>query len=325
MIVSCGEALIDFVPRKEGELTYVPCAGGSPYNLAIAASRLGAKVGFLGKISSDFFGNLLFNRLLAEGVDTKFIRRSDRLSTLAFVGIERGREPRYAFYINDSADRNLLETDVPGSFSDEVECLEFGSISLLLEPGARTIKNLIRREAGRRVISYDPNIRSMLVSDVEAFRREVEELAALATIVKVSRADLEWLYPGRNGEDSARAWLAAGAEIVVVTRGKDGAVVLTPGFRVESGEYPVEVIDTVGAGDSFHAALLLRLSQLGRLSIPRVENLTRAEALDVLIFAIKASSLNCARRGADPPTMDDMVQAGRTAQPSLGAGEEGLS
>ncbi|VDA99509.1 Fructokinase [Olavius algarvensis spirochete endosymbiont] len=307
MIVSCGEALIDFVPREGDELTYAPCTGGSSYNLAIAVSRLGAEAGFFGKISSDFFGNLLFNRLLAERVDTSLICRSDRLTTLAFVGIEQGKEPRYAFYTHDSADRHLL--DVPASFSDEVECLEFGSISLLLEPGARTIRNLIRREVGRRALSYDPNIRSMMVSDVEAFRRETEELATLATIVKVSGADLDWLYPGRNREDSARAWLAAGAGIVVVTRGKNGAVLLTPGFRVESGEYPVEVIDTVGAGDSFHGALLVRLSQLGRLSMRCGEVLTRAEALDALKFAIKASSLNCARRGADPPTMDDMAQA----------------
>lgn len=309
MIVCCGEALIDFVPQEGDELAYAPCTGGSPYNMAIAVSRLGAKAGFLGKISSDFFGNILFDRLLAEGVNTSLIRRSDRPTTLAFVGIERGREPRYAFYTNDSADRNLLETDVPESFSDEVECLEFGSISLLLEPGARTIKNLIRREAGRRVISYDPNIRSMMVNDVEAFRKEVEELAALATIVKVSSADLQWLYPGRDREDSACVWLTGGARIVVVTRGKDGAVILTPDFRVESGEYPVEVIDTVGAGDSFHGALLVRLSQLGRLSVRCVENLTRTEALDALKFAIKASSLNCARKGADPPTMDDMAKA----------------
>jgi len=309
VIVSCGEALIDFVPREGNELAYVPCTGGSPYNLAIAVSRLGAKVGFLGKISSDFFGNLLFDRLLAEGVDMSLIRRSDRLSTLAFVGIERGREPRYAFYTNGSADRNLLEIDVPERLPDEVKCLEFGSISLLLEPGAQTIKNLVRREVGRIAISYDPNIRSMMVSDVEAFTEEVEELTSLATIVKVSSADLEWLYPERDREDSARAWLAAGAGIVVLTRGKDGAVILTPGFRVESGEYPVEVIDTVGAGDSFHGALLVRLNQLGRLSARCAEDLTRAEAIDALEFAIKASSLNCARRGADPPTMDDMTRA----------------
>jgi len=309
VIVSCGEALIDFVPREGGELAYVPCVGGSPYNLAIAASRLGMKTGFLGKISNDFFGNLLFNRLAAEGVDTNLIRRSDRLTTLAFVGVEQGKEPRYAFYTKDSADRNLLEIDLPESLPNEVECLEFGSISILLEPGAQTIKNLIRREVRRRAISYDPNIRPIMVDDVESFTREVEELASQATIVKVSGADLEWLYPKRDKEDSARAWLAAGAGIVVLTRGKDGAVILTPDFRVESGEYFVEVIDTVGAGDSFHGALLVRLSQLGRLSVRCPENLTREEALDALEFAIKASSLNCARRGADPPTLDDMARA----------------
>ena len=150
MIISCGEALIDFVPQPGDELQYAPCPGGSPYNLAIASARLGASTGFLGKISRDFFGDILFNRLEKEGVNTGYTRRSDRLSTLAFVKIEQGEEPRYAFYTENTADRNLSSVDIPESLPDSVECLEFGSISLILEPQAETIKSLIRRENGKR-------------------------------------------------------------------------------------------------------------------------------------------------------------------------------
>jgi len=308
MIISCGEALIDFVPQSGKELIYAPCPGGSPFNLAIAVARLGAPAGFLGKISRDFFGDMLFNRMEKEGVDTTYTRRSDRLSTLAFVKIEEGMEPRYAFYTENTADRNLASVDIPETLPDSVECLEFGSISLLLEPQAETIKNLIRRESGKRAISFDPNVRSLMVGDKEAYSSEMEELAGLSTIVKVSAADLEWLYPERPAEDSALAWLALGAGIVVLTRGKDGAVLFASSYRVEVPEYPVEVKDTIGAGDTFHAALLVRLHELGRLSARTGSELTRKEALDAVRFAVKASSLNCARQGADPPTAAEMAE-----------------
>ena len=256
MIISCGESLIDFVPQPGPGLSYAPCPGGSPYNLAIASARLGAPTAFLGKISRDFFGDMLYDRLSSEGVDTSYTRRSDRLSTLAFVRIEDGEEPRYAFYTENTADRNLVPVDLPESFPDSVECLEFGSISLLLEPQASTITNLIRRESGRRAISFDPNVRPMLVRDKAAYTVQMEELAALSTIVKVSGADLEWLYPGRSAEESASSWLASGAGLVVMTRGKDGALLMGPSYQVEAPEYPVPVKDTIGAGDTFHAALL---------------------------------------------------------------------
>ena len=310
MIISCGEALIDFVPQGGESPRYAPCTGGSPYNLAIAAARLGASVGFLGKISRDFFGDMLFDRLLAEGVDTSFTQRSERPSTLAFVGIEAGKEPRYAFYTENTADRNLVGVDVPESLPKEVGCIEFGSISLLLEPQAQTIKALIRREAGRRALSFDPNIRSMLVADKDAYIAEMEKMAALSTIVKVSKADLEWLYPARSAEESALSWMALGAGIIVVTRGRDGGLLLTSSYRVEAPEYEVEVWDTVGAGDSFHAALLVRLQELGRLSKRAAVELSKEEAQDVLDFAVKASSLNCARQGADPPTAAEMAASG---------------
>jgi len=252
---------------------------------------------------------MLHDRLVSEGVDTVFTRRSDRLSTLAFVKIEDGEEPRYAFYTENTADRNLVPVDIPETLPDSVKCLEFGSISLLLEPQASTIKSLIRRESGKRAISFDPNVRPMMVTDKAAYVAEMEELAGLSTIVKVSSADLEWLYPGRPAMESASDWLARGAGIVVMTRGKDGAIIIGPSYRVETPEYWVEVKDTIGAGDTFHAALLVRLHQLDRLSARTASDLTKDEAQDVVEFAVKASSLNCAKQGADPPTAAEMAAA----------------
>ena len=309
MIVSCGEALIDFVPQKRGHSTYSSCPGGSPYNLAIAAARLGAPTGFLGKISRDFFGEMLFELLTAEGVDTTFTPRSNRPSSLAFVKIEDNQEPRYAFYTENTADRNLVLGDIPEVLPDEVECLAFGSISLLLNPQGETIKNLIRRELGKRALSFDPNVRPMLVDNKGAYVSEIEELAGLSTIVKVSSTDLEWMYPRRSVLESAAEWVDRGTGILVVTRGKEGAVLISSNYRVEAPEYRVRVKDTIGAGDTFHAAFLVRLRQLGRLSSRCASELTRAEAREAVEFAVKASGLNCARQGANPPTAAEMASS----------------
>lgn len=310
MIIACGEALIDFIPQGEGKPSYLPRPGGSPFNLAVASARLGAPTGFLGRISRDFFGDMLMDRLAAEGVDTAFIRRSRRLSTLAFVKIAPGEEPRYAFYTENSADRSLRIEHIPETLPDSVECLAFGSISLLLEPGASTITSLIRREAGSRAISFDPNVRPMLVHDKTSYTRRLERLAESAGIVKVSAADLQWLYPERSPEASAREWLERCGGIVVLTRGPLGAVLGAPGFRVEVSGRRVEVKDTIGAGDTFHAALLVRLRRLGRLNPRCAVELTEDEARDALSFAVKAAALNCARVGADPPLAAEMDSAG---------------
>ncbi|MCG8453213.1 MAG: carbohydrate kinase [Spirochaetales bacterium] len=304
MILSSGEALIDFVPTPQGD--YAPCPGGSPYNLAIAAARLGAPTGFLGKISRDFFGDMLCDRLIQEGVDMNLVRRSERPSTLAFVKIDEEEEPRYAFYTENTADRNLVPVDVPPELPKDVECLEYGSISLLLEPEATTLKELIRREAGKRALSFDPNVRPLMVGDKETFITEMEELASLATVVKVSRADLEWMYPGRSGEETATKWLGLGAGVVVMTQGGDGAVLYSPQMKVQVPGYSVEVKDTIGAGDTFHAALLVRFHQLGILNSHLSSELTEDMARDAVSFAVKASALNCACKGANPPTIQQM-------------------
>ena len=277
--------------------------------LAVASARLGAPTGFLGSISRDFFGDMLMDRLHAEGVDDAFIRRSERLSTLAFVKIVQGEEPRYAFFTENSADRSLRIEDIPPVLPDSVECLAFGSISLLLEPGASAVTALIRREACSRAVSLDPNVRPMLVRDKAAYRLQLEGLLGPAGIVKVSSADLEWLYPERSAFESAGEWRERCGGIVVLTRGQDGALLLGPNFRVEVPGSRVAVKDTIGAGDTFHAALLVRLRGLGRLNPQCADELTESEARDVLGFAVRAAALNCTRAGADPPTAAEMEAA----------------
>ena len=175
MVLCCGEALIDLLPGRtaSGEPCFVPRTGGSPFNVALALARLGVPTAFFCRISEDFFGDKLVSRLEHERVDVSFIRRVAKPTTLAFIDLNASNEPRYAFYFNDSADRSLTTDQLPPRL-DNVECLQFGSISLTMEPGATALEALVAREADQRVVSFDPNIRATMIADKNAYLRRFE-------------------------------------------------------------------------------------------------------------------------------------------------------
>ena len=308
MIVSCGEALIDFVPLTgaAGEAGYRPLPGGSPFNVAIAAARLGQPAGFLSRVSTDFFGDQLVATLQANAVDTGLVVRGEESSTLAFVALAAGEEPRYAFFNTGAADRSLVAADVPESLPDSIACLHFGSFSLAVEPAATTLAGLMQRESGRRVISLDPNVRPTLVGERTAYVARLEALVRLASIVKVSAADLDWLYPGEPAEAVARRWLDTGPSVIAVTGGERGAFGLTGSLRAEAKSASVDVVDTVGAGDTFQAGLLVRLAELGRLSVDGLSELSEEDLADALAFAGRAAAITCTRAGADPPRRNEL-------------------
>ncbi|MDR2070335.1 MAG: carbohydrate kinase [Treponema sp.] len=313
MILACGEALIDMVPRTlpEGETLFLPCPGGSPYNTAIAIGRLGASAAFFGRLSTDFFGETLIGRLVRNKVHTGLIVRSNETSTLAFVKLEKGREPQYIFYTQGSADRSLTQADLPASLPSEVRCILFGSISLTMEPVASSIEALIRRE-GRRgedapVISLDPNVRPFMIPCKSAYVKRFEGWAADATIAKVSEADFDFIYPGLGLEKSLERILTLGPQLAITTLGPRGALALAKRkdgtlLRVTAPVVNVPVVDTIGAGDTFHGAFLAWLELHGRMSRKAISTLTEGELYDALFFANKAASLVCSRRGAEPPT-----------------------
>jgi fructokinase len=307
MILVCGEALIDFVPVAHGdEPAYVARAGGSSFNVAMGLGRLGIPVGFLGRVSTDPFGQLLRRRLEADGVDCRLLLEGDEPSTLAIVHLDAGAEPVYVFHGEGTADRLLHVEDLAADLPDEVTALHLGSISMVREPGAAALEALMRREHGRRVISLDPNVRPSLVGERSAYVERVESWVSLAAVVKVSRADLAWLYPGTAPDDVAEAWLARGPGLVVVTRGHDGALALTARDRVEVAGTPVVVSDTVGAGDAFTSGLLAWLHEAGRLERTAIREIP-ADALErCLAFADRAAAITCTRAGAQPPTRSEM-------------------
>jgi fructokinase len=316
MILCCGEALVDMVPfameDAEGGEGYRPCPGGSPYNSAIAIGRLGVPVDFVGRLSHDFFGQMLIRRLAANGVGTSRIVRSRQPSTLAFVKLAHGAEPQYAFYVTDSADRSLSLADLPAELPMDVRCILFGSISMTMEPVASTVEALVMRETARRVISFDPNVRPVLVPDRGAYVRRMEGWFALSTIVKISAADLDYVYPHLDLDAAVDRVLSCGPALIAITLGSDGALAVgsrsTGGrFRATATAIKVPVVDTIGAGDTFHAALLAWLELHGRMSRSAIAELPEHELGAALLFANKAAALVCTRRGAEPPTMAELT------------------
>ena len=310
MILCCGEALVDFVPIPGSRPGYQPVPGGSSYNTSVALSRLGVPVSFFSKVSTDFFGEMLVKHLRSNGVDTGQVLRSNEPTTLAFVSLPQGEgaEPQFSIYANGAADRSLEVAELPGDLPVGVRHLHFGSISLVLEPGASAYEALMVRERGRRSLSLDPNIRPALIPDRDAYRRRFESWLEMMDIVRLSQADLGWLYPGQEAEGVVTSWLERGPSICVLTQGSLGAVAYTAGgIRAAVAAPPTRVVDTVGAGDTFAAAVLTYLYEIGRLGRAEgMAGLGKTELQDCLEFATRAASINCTRPGADPPYRNEL-------------------
>jgi fructokinase len=308
MIVVGGEALIDMTPSSCGaEHAYVPHFGGSPYNVAIALGRLGVPVAFLGRLSQDFFGQQLRAHLAANGVDISYVRMGAEPSTLAFVSLSGGFEAQYAFWTENSADRNVTLTDLPANFDGSVEAFHFGSFSLMLEPVATTLEVLRDRERTSRVICLDPNVRPALIADAEAYRSRLELWVRMSDIVKVSQQDLAWLCPDDGVETVVDRWLGLGPSLVVVTKGEKGSIGFTRSESVASPTSQVPVVDTVGAGDAFSAAMLAWLHRRERLPRGRLAELGADDLTGLLSFANQVSAITCTRAGSDPPYLAQVL------------------
>lgn len=306
MIVHTGEALIDFIPhpQTQGEPWYQPSPGGSPYNTAIAAARLEVPNAFLGKVSRDFFGDQLVSNLDANGVGTQLIVPSDKPSTLAFVKKMPDGQPRYAFFSNGAAHVDLRPEDLP-EIPQEARAIQFGSISIIPNPVSDTILGIVEGERDR-VVSFDPNVRTGLITDESDYRDRLRRAVAASTIVKVSDEDMEWYGGSSDLAAGARGMIAAGASLVVLTEGEKGAHAFCGGRTVSVPAVPTTVSDTVGAGDSFHAALLAWLYHKGLLSREAITELQEDQLRALLGFAVGVAAKTCSRPGADPPRLGEV-------------------
>lgn len=301
LIVSLGEILVDFlpVPGAEGPV-FAAHAGGAPTNVAVAAARLGGRAAFAGKVSRDRFGRFLRAHLAAEGVDLRFLPDDDAPSTLAFVE-DTPSGPAFSFYGADAADTRLRTDELPPALFEEAAVFHFGGISLLRGTTPDAALAAAERLKGRALLSFDPNVRPALVADEAAYRARADRALALADVVKLSVQDLGWLAPGQSPDDYAQNMLRGGATLVAVTDGERGSTLFRPGERLVVPPRLVEVIDTVGAGDAFAAALLVALVDIEVTTARRLRALGAAELAGAGQFAAAAAALACTRPGADPP------------------------
>jgi fructokinase len=305
MILTCGDALFDVFASPTSASSGMALdarVGGSPLNVGVALSRLGQPTGFLAKVSTDPFGRRLLAYLQSEGVGTDLVVRTSAPTTLAIVALDDRGVPTYSFYTSGTADRSLEQAELPPRLPQATRVVHVGSYTTVLEPTASSLEALVRRERGLHLVSYDPNIRPSIGPDPALWRRRVAALTAQAHLVKASVEDIQFLYPGATVDGVLSDWLSRGAAVAIATMGEGGALAMTrrgkaaPGIRVA-----VKVVDKVGAGDAFKAALLTWLAEHGRLSSEGLASLSADDLQALLRFAARAAAITCSRRGADMP------------------------
>ncbi|MER5434506.1 carbohydrate kinase [Streptomyces sp. NPDC002588] len=295
MIVVAGEALIDLVPQGPGALAGLrPALGGGPYNTAVALGRLGSPTAFCSRLSYDAFGEALLGGLRESGVDVSAVQRGSEPTTLAVATVDDSGSAAYSFYVEGTADRLF---SAPAALPEGTRAVSFGTCSLVLEPGATAYEDLLRAAADQGVFTtLDPNIRPGLIPDADAYRVRFKSWLPSVNLLKLSEEDALWLG------GTPREWLSAGPSAVVITHGGDGLSVVTRDGAVHSvaGER-VDVVDTIGAGDTVNAALLHGLSVRDSLSAAALAGLGADGWRELLGFAARAAAITCSRAGAEPP------------------------
>lgn len=307
MLLSCGDALIDFLPVKsvDGRAALVPVPGGSCLNVAIGIARLGAPAGFVGGLSTDLFGRMIAEHAQRSQVELRYATRSAHPTTLAFVSMAEG-EPQYAFYDEGTAARHWKYRQGLIPFA-ETDAIHIGSTTLVTSTGAMETLMMVKEARGSTTVSFDPNCRPNLVHDKAEYVRAMNELAARADIVRLSDSDFAFLYGGSDYTAIAKAILSAGARLFVVTRGIRGAIAWHAwAGALEVEARPTDVVDTIGAGDSFQAALLFALKTIGRIATSSLARMNIDELNRVLRFAAACAAFTCGRAGADPPRVAEM-------------------
>lgn len=317
-VLVCGEALIDLVPvsaRSPGDgPMYRAVCGGSPYNVAIGLGRLGLPTWFLGRLSRDGNGRLLSQRLSQSGVSLDCVVSGAAPTTLACVfPPQPGRaDVDYAFYIAGTSGAEFRPEDFPMTPPAGARVVHFGSFAALMPGSGALIRDFARRS--RLLVSYDPNIRPSLTPDLAQMRTDAAACMAVADLVKLSDADAAWLYPGMAHDAMAAALLGQGVRLVALTCGADGAVIWTDRHRVAVPALPVEVVDTVGAGDSFMATLLWALGNADALTRDGLGEIASSTLVEIGTLACRSAAMVCGRQGADPPFVEELVRPMAPAQ-----------
>lgn len=304
-----GECLVDVV---ESEMS-APTAhvGGSPLNVAVGLARLGHGVVFAGRHGNDDYGRMIARALRAQGITS--VLGADELPTSVATGtLDPTGQASYEFSLDWALPEAGQLTESLTEAAGWIEHLHTGSLAALIEPGASVVKTVFEELRQTATISYDPNYRPTVVPNRELARQRAEEFVELADVVQASTDDLEMLYPERSHYETMLAWKQLGPSLVIVTRGASGAIALARSGGAEQSACPVDVADTVGAGDSFMAATLSSLRSrglLGSANRAALQAISQHDLADVLHTAARAASLTAARIGAQPPTAEELDAA----------------
>jgi fructokinase len=307
MLLVCGEALMDVYTTAQTPtgLTLDARIGGSPYNVALGLARLAQPVAFFGGVSAGMLGERLMQSMRDEGVATDWVARPDSPTTLSLVGLGADGKPVYEFMGLGGADRAVGQADL-ATLPNDWQAIHIGSYCTVVEPIASTLKALINRSQGRCPISFDVNVRTGVEPDLDVWRASFGQLSRQATIIKLSDEDLALLHPEQSVEQFAAHCLRGGAGLVLLTSGAAGATAWTRHGRVEVAAPSIQVIDTVGAGDTFQAAILAWLAERDFLTNATINELSASQLKKMLNFAVTAAALTCQRRGADLPRRGEL-------------------
>ena len=307
MIAVCGEALIDLLPT--GPAGYEAVPGGSPANTAVALARLGAPVTMLARLSHDGFGRQLRAHLDGNGVDLAHAVEAAEDTSLAIVTRADDGSAAYRFVLDGTADWAWRDDEL-GPLPSSVVALHTGSLALQRTPAIEAFLGRARETA---TVSIDPNLRPGKDFDRDAAVQAMARWVALADVVKASTDDVDLLHPGADPVELARSWASAGPGLVVVTGGAAGAIAVTAAGVVRREALPTDVVDTVGAGDTFTAGLLHVLHERGCLG-SRLDRLSAEDVDAALDLALRAAAVTCSRRGADPPYARELQGHARTTR-----------
>lgn len=308
MILCCGEALIDMLPGTtvDGAPCFVPKAGGAVFNTAIALGRLGADVSLFTGVSNDLFGRLLQSELRASKVGTEHLLSRDAPSSLAFVELNEG-QASYTFYTDNAADTSLTQADRPRDLG-HVAAMFFGGISLCADPTASTMHAMLRDKAQGCTAMIDPNIRPAFITDERAYRARLQDMIHMCDIVKISDEDLDWLVPQPAETQAKLAALTKGDKLCFVTKGAHGAEAYIGTRKIaHAPAQPAMVVDTIGAGDTFNAAILHGLEQSQALTSCAAGRADESAVQRALELAVRAASVTVSRQGANPPWAQELA------------------
>nr|WP_315219780.1 carbohydrate kinase [uncultured Duganella sp.] len=307
MIIVCGEALFDVFSDGDTDTGFALSArvGGSPFNLAIGLARLGMRPMFFGGLSADLFGRKLADTLAREGVDTSCAPRPDTSTALVTIDVDADGVPAYTLYGSQTAERSVTVADI-GRVPVDAAAIHVGSYCMAVEPVASALRALVTRQHGRSLIAFDPNVRLTIQPDRQIWTDAIAWMLPNTDLLKISDEDIGHLYPGRSPRAFMDMALEAGVALVVVTRGGEGVLAATATLALELPAVKIDVVDTVGAGDTFQAALLSHLGEHGLLTRAALRKLDAPALQAALAFAGHAAAITCSRRGADMPRLEEV-------------------